>query len=91
MLGRPPCRVDLISSIDGVTYREAWSGRLPVNLAGIPVAVLGLRELIANKRAAGRPKDLADLALLEEVREQDRAVGSRRPSPLRKRKPKKRT
>jgi hypothetical protein len=67
MLGRVPCRVDLMTSIDGVSFREAWAGRVEVELAGERIAVLWLAELIANKRAAARPKDVADLALLDEL------------------------
>src|SRR5262249_25595677 len=63
-LGYPPVRIDILTSISGVTFREAWKGRVATRLGGIDVAVLGVQELVKNKRAAGRPKDLADLALL---------------------------
>ena len=79
VLGRVPNRVDLLTSIDGVSFRQAWKGRLEVDLGELRVAVLGLRELVANKRAAGRPKDLADLALLEETLAVA-AAGSARPA-----------
>jgi hypothetical protein len=55
-----------LTSIDGVTFERAWTGRLKGVLGGERVSFLGRRELIRNKRAAGRPKDLADIALLEE-------------------------
>ena len=63
-LGYPPVRIDLLTSISAVTFPEAWKGRVATRLGGLDVAVLGVRELVKNKRAAGRPKDLADLALL---------------------------
>lgn len=63
-LGHPPYRVDLLTSITGVTFAQAWKGRVRVKLGRHTVGVLGRRELIANKRAAGRPQDLADVALL---------------------------
>jgi predicted nucleotidyltransferase len=65
-LGREPFRIDLLTSIDGVTWRSAWEGRLRGELGGVPVAFLGRSQLIRHKKAAGRPKDLADVALLAE-------------------------
>jgi hypothetical protein len=64
MLGRKPYRIDVLTGIDGVSFRKAWSGRLVVELAAGKVPVIGKAELIANKRAAGRDKDLADLVAL---------------------------
>jgi hypothetical protein len=66
-LGNPPLRIDLMTSIDGVTFEQAWSGRLTAKLGDHDVAFLGLREFLQNKRAAGRAKDLADIALIEEA------------------------
>lgn len=66
-LGREPLRIDVMTSITGVTFRDAWRGRLRVDLEGVELGVLGRRELERNKRASGRPKDLLDVALLEEV------------------------
>ncbi|MFN0182124.1 MAG: hypothetical protein ACKVZ0_25245 [Gemmatimonadales bacterium] len=66
--GVPPNRIDLINDIDGVGFDEAWLNRIEATIqtdAGvIPVHYLGLRELIRNKEASGRPKDLDDLAYL---------------------------
>lgn len=63
-IGLPPRRIDILTSIDGVTFAQAWSGRSRVIIDGTEVPVLGRGELIANKQAAGRAKDRADLALL---------------------------
>jgi hypothetical protein len=68
--GRPPHRVDLISTVDGVTFAEAWPHRVNerVELADgsrHPLNVIGLSELVRNKRAAGRHKDLDDVEHLE--------------------------
>ena len=65
-LGRPPLRIDIMTSIDGVDFETAWSGRLVATFGDHEVGFLGRQELIMNKRASGRPKDLADIALLEE-------------------------
>ena len=67
-LGVPPVRVDLLTAIDGVTWDEAWSGKLAGVYGSVPTHYLGRREFITNKRTSGRRKDLADLeALGEEV------------------------
>lgn len=65
-LGHPPNRVDLITQISGVEFGDAWETRVDALLDGIPVPMLGRNELLANKRASGRAKDLADLRELEE-------------------------
>jgi hypothetical protein len=64
-LGVEPNRVDLITVIDGVTFADAWQGRVPGKYGSQPVNYLGLAELIRNKRASGRPQDLADIDILE--------------------------
>jgi hypothetical protein len=63
-LGRAPSRIDLLTSISGVSTNEAFASKISAILDGIPVFVLGKDELIRNKRAVGRPQDLADLAVL---------------------------
>lgn len=66
--GCPPNRIDLINQIDGVSFEEAWSGRLDVAVETgaepLVVSFIGRPELIKNKRASGRPKDLDDLRYL---------------------------
>jgi hypothetical protein len=64
-IGVPPARIDLLTGISGVTFDEAWPRRVLVPVAGQQVAVLGREDLIQNKRASGRPRDLADVAELE--------------------------
>ena len=65
-VGAPPIRLDILKSISGVTFAEAWRTRVSARFEGKPVAVIGLEAYVKNKRAAGRAKDLLDLALLEE-------------------------
>jgi hypothetical protein len=65
-IGIPPTRIDILTSIDGVTFDDAWPHRTETTLNGVKLNVLGPKELLFNKRAAGRPKDLADAAWLEE-------------------------
>ena len=64
-LGRAPNRIDLLTGISGVTVDEAFASRVAGELDGIPVFLLSKEALIRNKRAVGRPQDLADLAELE--------------------------
>ncbi len=63
-LGVAPIRVDLITSISGVTWDEAHAGRVAGTYGDVPVHFVGLDALATNKRATGRAKDLADLEAL---------------------------
>lgn len=65
-LGRAPNRIDILTGISGVTWEQAWESRTQVNLDGIEIQVIGKRELMQNKKATGRPQDLADLARLQQ-------------------------
>ena len=64
-LGRAPSRIDLLTSITGVHIDEAFATKVSATMDGIPVSILGKEALIRNKRAVGRPQDLADLESLE--------------------------
>lgn len=64
-LGVAPNRVDLLTTIDGVSFGEAWEGRATGLYGTTLVSYLGRAELIRNKRASGRLQDLADLESLE--------------------------
>jgi hypothetical protein len=66
-LGVPPVRIDLITSITGVSWDEAWAGRVPGRYGDTPVSYIGRAQFVANKRATGRTKDVADLEVLGEV------------------------
>lgn len=64
-IGVEPVRIDIITSVDGLTFDGAWRNRISSDYGGEPVFVLSREDLIRNKRAAGRPQDLADVAALE--------------------------
>ncbi len=64
--GSPPLRVDLLQQIPGVDFATAWASRVDERWDDVPVCLIGREALIAAKRAAGRPQDLADVAALEE-------------------------
>ncbi len=65
MLGRKPWRIDVLTGIDGLSFREAWQSRVPVDFYGVSLFVIGRSALLKNKKASGRKKDLVDVALLE--------------------------
>ena len=60
-LGYPPFRIDLLTSIDGVDFQQAWTRREQLLHDGLPINFIGLDDLKANKRASGRPRDIDDL------------------------------
>jgi len=64
-LGRAPNRIDLLTGIPGVDFDEAWSARVEADLDGLRVCMIGRAALLKNKRATGRPQDLADVDHLE--------------------------
>lgn len=65
-LGREPRRIDLLTTIDGITFDEAWASRKEVVVDVLAIPVIGRDEFLRNKRATGRLKDLADAERLEE-------------------------
>jgi hypothetical protein len=67
VLGREPLRIDVMTSITGVSFARAWAGRRRLRMGLRLIGFLGKAELVRNKKLAGRPKDLLDLALLAEV------------------------
>ena len=73
--GRPPNRIDLLNQIDGVHFDEAWPHRKKVELEAepipIPINYLDLGNLIKNKEASARPKDLDDLKYLKSSKKSD--------------------
>jgi hypothetical protein len=64
--GFPPQRIDLMTSITGVTWDEVKSGSVTGMYDDVPALFIGRSQLIANKRATGRAQDLADLEALGE-------------------------
>ena len=67
-IGVAPCRVDIISKISGVRYADAVTRAVQKTIDGIPVRIISLDDLIANKKASGRAKDIADVEVLEGLR-----------------------
>jgi hypothetical protein len=63
-IGLPPRRIDILTQISGVTFDEAWTSRVDAEVNSRSVPVIGRAALVKNKTAAGRPKDVADVARL---------------------------
>jgi hypothetical protein len=66
-LGVPPMRIDLITSLSGVSWEQAWENRTVGNFGDVPVNFIGREQFVTNKRATGRKKDLADVEALAET------------------------
>jgi len=67
-MGVPPLRIDILMGISGVEFAEAWNRRIEKRFEGVRFPVLGYDDLVRNKRASGRPKDLVDLEVLARQR-----------------------
>ena len=65
-LGEAPVRVDIITSITGVTWEEAYTNREEGIYGDVAVCYIGKKEFILNKRSIGRKKDMADIEAIGE-------------------------
>jgi Nucleotidyl transferase of unknown function (DUF2204) len=73
-MGQPPLRIDILQQIDGVDFDEAWERRVETKIDGeLPVHVISMDDLIRNKLACGRPRDLLDVEELRHAAATDRA------------------
>lgn len=68
-IGVAPNRIDVITSIDGVAFDEAWPRRVRSSYGLVPIAILSIADLRTNKRAVGRPQDKLDLDKLDRLPE----------------------
>lgn len=67
VLGHEPVAVDLMNFLDGVSFDQAWQNRVEGEVFGETVYFIGIEEYVATKKASGRAKDLADLAILSDA------------------------
>lgn len=77
-IGRPPNRIDLLTSISGVSFDEAWQGKVAGALDELPVYFPSLETVLKNKQASGRDKDIADWKRLVAIRDGARSRDPRR-------------
>jgi hypothetical protein len=66
-IGRPPRRINVITSVSGLDFDDAWKNRTIVEIEGLSISVLGREDLVRNKKVVGRPQDLADVKRLESL------------------------
>jgi len=71
-IGVAPSRIDVLTSLTGLTFRTAWKNRLRAHYGKIPISFLSERDFIRNKRAVGRTRDLADAEEVERLLERKR-------------------
>ena len=64
-IGYPPLRIDILTSIDGVTFNEAFLQKEMIQIDELEVAFIGLSQLIENKKASNRAQDIADIESLK--------------------------
>ena len=69
-MGVPPRRIDVITSITGVSFEDAWAHRVTRRIEDLDLPVLSIDDLILNKTATGRPKDLVDVEWLKKRKNQ---------------------
>ena len=68
-MGLPPRRIDVLTELSGISFDDAIADSVVGRIGNEHVRCIGLDAMLANKRASGRPKDLADVAVLEEIRQ----------------------
>lgn len=71
-MGVAPVRVDILMSITGVGFEEAWQRRIEVDFDGVPTLFISREDLITTKQAVGRPQDLIDIELLRQAEHGDK-------------------
>jgi hypothetical protein len=65
-IGLPPRRIDVLTTISGVEFADAWDGRVTHPVGNVPIPFIGRDAFVRNKKASGRARDLADLEALGE-------------------------
>lgn len=63
-IGVPPVRLEVMNAISGVSFDDCFGQRIEESIAGLRICFIDRESLLVNKRAAGRPKDLADIDAL---------------------------
>jgi hypothetical protein len=64
-IGVPPGRIDILTQLTGLTFEEAWPGRLRRPFGDVEVDFIGREAFLRNKRLTGRPKDVGDIEGME--------------------------
>jgi hypothetical protein len=80
-IGVAPRRIDIITAASGLNFEEVFQNSISINIEGLEVHIPSIDDLIRNKKATGRTKDLADVEALESVKnsEHDAAGDAKKP------------
>lgn len=78
-IGVAPRRIDIITGVSGLRFEETFARSAEIDIDGIPVRIPSVDDLIRNKTASGRPKDVVDVAALEALRTLIRKKGRKAP------------
>ena len=70
-IGVPPVRIEILNYLQGLSFEQAFANRIERNFQGVMVNLISLQDLISNKKAVGRHKDLADVEGLEKMAARD--------------------
>jgi hypothetical protein len=74
-IGVAPNRVDILTSLTGLTFDEAWKNRKPTSFGEIPLFVISESDFVRNKRSVGRPQDLVDAEEIEAILDENGSPG----------------
>ena len=66
-IGVSPCRIDILTSITGVEFEQAWENKIEIQVNKLSIYCIGKQDLIQNKNTLARPQDLADVAVLKRL------------------------
>jgi len=66
-IGYPPLRIDILNTIDGISFQEAYRNKQILKLRAVEITFIGLQDLIVNKKTSGRSQDLTDLKHLTKL------------------------
>lgn len=69
MLGRVPNRIDVLTRPEGLRWEDSWENRCEITYGSTMISMLSIDDLHRAKVAAGRPRDLADAAMLQRIRD----------------------
>ncbi|MEW6126809.1 MAG: DUF6036 family nucleotidyltransferase [Acidobacteriota bacterium] len=71
LIGIPPVRIDILMSVSGLNFDEAWANRIAIDFDGVSVNLISKKDLIITKLATGRPQDLIEAQLLSTTLKDD--------------------
>jgi hypothetical protein len=71
-IGVAPRRIDIITTASGLRFETTYRNSIPITIEGIKVRIPSIDDLILNKRAIGRTKDLADAEVLESLKNSEK-------------------